>query len=67
MMRTVVLGSIDTAEAARRHADLVIEPAVQAIGMMAFDQLPAAIEAGRRAAAAALDSSPDLVSRYAPG
>ncbi|MBD0282633.1 MAG: patatin-like phospholipase family protein [Thermoleophilaceae bacterium] len=67
MMRTVVLGSIDTAEAARRHADVVIEPAVQAIGLMAFDQLPAAFQAGRRAAAAALESSPELVSRYASG
>jgi NTE family protein len=65
MMRTVVLGSIDTAEAARRYADLVIEPGVQAIGMMAFDQLDAAIDAGRRAAAAALDSSPEVVSLYA--
>jgi NTE family protein len=65
MMRTVVLGSIDTAEAAQSHADVVVEPAVEAIGLMAFDQLGAAIEAGRRAADAALEANPEFVERYA--
>ena len=39
MIRTVVLGSIDTAEAAQRHADLVIEPEVEAVGMTEFDRI----------------------------
>ncbi len=64
MMRTVVLGSIDTAEAAQSHADVVVEPAVETIGLMAFDQLGAAIEAGRRAADAALEANPEFVERY---
>jgi NTE family protein len=64
MMRTVVLGSIDTAEVAQSHADVVIEPAVESIGLMAFDRLGAAVDAGRRAAAAALEANPDFVARY---
>jgi NTE family protein len=67
MMRTVVLGSIDTAEAAQRHADVVIEPAVEAVGLTAFDQLDAAVEAGRRAASEALEANPEFVERCAAG
>jgi len=65
MMRTVVLGSIDTAEAAQRHSDLVIEPRVETIGLMAFDELDRAVEAGRQAARDALAEAPKLVERYA--
>ncbi len=38
-MRSVVLGSIDTAEAAQRHAELVIAPSVQGIGLTEFGRL----------------------------
>jgi predicted acylesterase/phospholipase RssA len=34
--RTIVLGSIDTSEAARRHAEFVIAPEVQGIGLTEF-------------------------------
>ena len=57
------VAEIDTAEVAQSHADVVIEPAVESIGLMAFDQLGDAIEAGRRAAAAALEANPDFVAR----
>jgi predicted acylesterase/phospholipase RssA len=39
LMRSVVLGSIDTAEAAQRHADLVIAPSVQGIGLTEWARL----------------------------
>ncbi len=39
LMRSVVLGSIDTAEAAQRHAELVIAPSVQGIGLTEFGRL----------------------------
>jgi predicted acylesterase/phospholipase RssA len=39
IMRSVVLGSIDTAEAAQQHADLVITPSVQGIGLTEFGRL----------------------------
>ncbi len=64
MMRTVVLGSIDTAEVAQSHADVVIEPAVEAIGLMAFDRLGDAVDAGRRAGAAALEANPEFVASH---
>jgi NTE family protein len=65
MVRTLVLGSIDTAEAARKHADLVIEPEVSSIGLMAFDQLERARELGRQATRAALELSPEFAAEYA--
>ncbi len=64
MMRTVVLGSIDTAEAASTHADVVIEPPVEAIGLMAFDHIETAIDAGRRAATSALDANRELLASF---
>ena len=39
LTRSVVLGSIDTAEAARKHADVVIAPEVQGIGLTEFDRI----------------------------
>ncbi len=65
MTRALLLGSIDTAEAARTHADLVVTPRVSAIGSMAFEQLPAARAAGREAARRALDAAPGFVEQYA--
>jgi NTE family protein len=58
MIRTLVLGSIDTAEAARRHADFVIVPEVEEFGMTAFRELDRIVEAGRRAARRALPEVP---------
>jgi predicted acylesterase/phospholipase RssA/CRP-like cAMP-binding protein len=57
VMRTVVVGSSDTVEAARRHADLVITPRVDGIGLLQWRELPRAVEAGRVAAREALAAS----------
>ena len=53
--RVLLLGSANTSEAARRHADLVIRPRVEGIGLLEFHQIDAAREAGRAAARAALE------------
>jgi predicted acylesterase/phospholipase RssA len=65
MTRSLLLGTIDTAAAARTHADLVVTPRVSGIGTMAFEQLPAARAAGREAARRALDAAPEFVEQYA--
>jgi NTE family protein len=58
IVRTVTVGSADTAEAARRHADLVIQPRVDGVGMLDWRQLERVIHAGREAARGALQSNP---------
>lgn len=58
MMRTVALGSIDTAAAAKQHASLVIQPAVEGVGLLDWAQLEQARAAGRAAARAALEEAP---------
>jgi NTE family protein len=59
----LLLGSQNTAEAARRHADLVIRPRVQGVGLLEFHQLDTAREAGRIAARQALErASASLVA-----
>ncbi|HYB48921.1 MAG TPA: hypothetical protein VED20_16475, partial [Streptosporangiaceae bacterium] len=45
--RLLLLGSENTSEAARRHADLVIRPRAEGVGLLEFDQLDTAREAGR--------------------
>jgi predicted acylesterase/phospholipase RssA len=55
--RVLLLGSVNTSEAARRHADLVIKPRVEGIGLLEFHQIDAAREAGRAAARVALERS----------
>jgi predicted acylesterase/phospholipase RssA len=57
LVRTLTLGSADTAVAARRHADLVIKPADIGAGFLEFHQLDRLRDEGRRAAAAALEAS----------
>jgi NTE family protein len=57
LTRVVLLGSANTSEAARRHADLVITPRPDGIGLLEFHQLDAAREAGRKAAREALESA----------
>jgi NTE family protein len=58
LTRVLLLGSENTSEAARRHADLVIKPRTPGIGLLEFHQLDAAREAGRAAARAALEGAP---------
>ena len=64
-MRTMLIGARDTSASARRHADLVITPAVDDILLLRFDQLDLAIEAGRQAAREALASAPGFIERLA--
>ena len=56
--RLVLMGSVDTAEAARRHADLVIVPDDDGVGLFEFHMLDTMREAGRRAARRALAAAP---------
>ena len=58
LVRTVALGSIDTAAAAQRHADVTILPEVSGFGLMRFDRLDEIRAAGRQAAAEALAGQP---------
>ena len=67
IMRTVAVGSVDTLAAARLHADLVITPAVDGIGLMEWKALPRVREIGRRAARDALAAEPDLIARLQAG
>ncbi|HEY2307702.1 MAG TPA: MFS transporter [Streptosporangiaceae bacterium] len=58
LTRVLLLGSQNTAEAARRHADLVIQPRAEGVGLLEFHQLDTAREAGRVAAREALERAP---------
>jgi NTE family protein len=57
-LRGCDLVAYDTAEAARRHAGLVIKPRAEGVGLLEFRQLDAAREAGRAAAREALERAP---------
>jgi NTE family protein len=59
LTRVLLLGSSNTTDAARRHADLVIKPRAEGVGLLEFHQIDAAREAGRAAARAALDAVAD--------
>jgi NTE family protein len=54
LIRALTLGSADTVEAACEHADLVITPNGEGVGILDFLQLDRMREVGRRAAAEAL-------------
>jgi NTE family protein len=58
LMRTLTLASVDTAEAAQRYADVVIEPEDVGVGFLEFHQIDRLREAGRRAARDALAAAP---------
>ncbi len=58
LTRVLLLGSANTSEAARRHADLVIKPRAEGVGLLEFPQIDAAREAGRVAAREALAQAP---------
>jgi NTE family protein len=59
IVRSIVLGSQDTAVAAQRYADLVIEPEVAHCGLLEWKKIDALVQAGREAAAIALDAAPE--------
>lgn len=56
--RAVVLGSVDTEAAARRFADVVIQPIEEDVGMLEWHQLDRVRERGRRAARDVLAETP---------
>jgi NTE family protein len=61
LTRALLLGSVDTAEVSRRHADLVITPPNEGVGMLEWHQLDRMREAGRRAALEALERAPETL------
>ncbi len=63
IVRTVLVGSTDTALAARMHADFVIAPQVEGVGMMDWKAIAQVRELGRRAAREALEADPELPTR----
>jgi predicted acylesterase/phospholipase RssA len=58
VIRSILLGSIDTAEAAQRYADVVIEPQVAGVGLLEWNRMDDMVDAGRRAAEEALAKVP---------
>jgi predicted acylesterase/phospholipase RssA len=58
LTRVLLLGSANTSEAARRHADLVIKPRAEGVSLLEFHQIDVAREAGRVAAREALAEAP---------
>jgi len=65
MTRVLLLASSNTSAAARRHADLVIKPRNDGMGLLEFHQLDRAREAGRRAVHEALEQAPEFLDRGA--
>jgi len=63
IVRTVMVGSADTVTAARLHADTVITPAVDGIGLMEWSAIARVRETGRIAARRALEADPTLPAR----
>jgi predicted acylesterase/phospholipase RssA len=60
LMRTLTVGSIDTVAAARLHADLVITPRVDGVGLVEWKALDRVRELGRQAAREALAAGVEL-------
>jgi predicted acylesterase/phospholipase RssA len=63
LVRTLTVGSVDTVASARLHADLVITPQVDGIGLMEWRAIARVRELGRQATRAALAADPDLPRR----
>lgn len=61
---TIALGSSDTVVAGMRHADLVISPQVEGIGILDWKQLPRALEVGRQAAREALEAARPMTESW---
>ena len=63
LMRSVLLGSAAMAESVTSRADLLIEPEVSGLKMLAFHEIDQAIQIGRRAAEENLDVIRALLER----
>jgi len=61
LTRVLLLGSANTSEAARRHADLVITPRAEGVSLLEFHQIDVARAAGRAAAREALEDAPGIL------
>jgi NTE family protein len=59
LARVLLIGSTNTSESARRHADWTITPRNDGVGLLEFHQLDQAREAGRVAARQALKDVPE--------
>jgi predicted acylesterase/phospholipase RssA/CRP-like cAMP-binding protein len=59
LARVLLIGSTNTSESARRHADWTITPRSDGVGLLEFHQLDQAREAGRAAAREALKDVPE--------
>ena len=66
LLRTMALGSVDTAAVGARHADLVITPQIEGVRMLEWQQLDRARAMGRDAAKAALDQAGELIASWSP-
>jgi predicted acylesterase/phospholipase RssA len=66
LLRTLTLASSDTEAAALRHADLVIAPRVEGIGMLEWKGLDRARVCGREAAREALEAAHETVAGWQP-
>lgn len=63
IVRSMLVGSANTVAAAREHADLVITPTIEGIGLLDWTAIDRMRELGRDAARKALDSDPGLLAR----
>jgi NTE family protein len=61
LLQTLALASNDTVTAARRHADVVITPAVERVGLLDWNQLSQMRELGRNAVRQLLERDPDAL------
>ena len=64
IVRTVTVGSIDTVTAARLHADVVITPRVDGVGLLEWKAFDRMVELGRQAAREALAAQPELLTQW---
>ena len=63
IVRSMTLGSANSVAAARLHADLIITPAIEGIGLLDWKAIDRMRTLGRDAARRALDSDPGLLAR----
>lgn len=61
LIRSIVLGSANTASNAQQHADVVITPDIGSIALTDWPRIDEMREAGRAAARAAIAAAPELV------
>jgi NTE family protein len=63
MLRSLTVSSVDTVAAARQHADVVITPNVEGIGLLDWSAIQRSRAAGRAAVDAVLAADPEAFDR----